>query len=53
MKKYQTKVQGFLVVYIDNEFGVFTLIEIMQLYSNADKRIKNILEQTILKMEGT
>lgn len=52
LKRYQAKIHGFLIIYIGNEFGVFTLIEVMQLYSDADKQTKYILEQAIQKMEG-
>lgn len=51
LKRYQTKIHGFLIIYIGNEFGVFTLIEVLQIYSNAHQSIKIILEKEIKKVQ--
>lgn len=50
LKKYSAKVQGFIVIYANNNFGVFTLFEIMDLYANAPVGVKNILAENIKKI---
>nr|WP_325186526.1 hypothetical protein [uncultured Oscillibacter sp.] len=50
LKKYQAKVQGHLVIYVNNEFGVFSLFEVLELYANSSGEAKNILGNQIKKM---
>lgn len=49
-KKYQANVQGYIIIYVENEFGIFTLFEIMELYSNSSEHIKMILSNEIKKL---
>lgn len=49
LKKYRAKVQGYLIIYVNDEFGIFTLFEVMELYANASDKIKAILEKEIKK----
>ena len=47
LKKYQAKVQGNLVIYVNDEFGVFSLFEVLELYANASGEAKAILGKEI------
>ncbi len=50
LKKYQAKVQGYLVIYVNDEFGVFSLFEVLELYANASGEAKEILKKEIIKL---
>lgn len=50
LKKYQAKVQGHIVIYVDDEFGVFSLFEVMELYAHVSGEAKSALEKEIKKM---
>lgn len=50
LKKYQAKVQGHLVIYVNNEFGVFSLFEVLELYTNSSKITKEIISKEIQKL---
>lgn len=50
LKKYQAKVQGYLVIYVNDEFGVFSLFEVLELYANASGEAKEILKKDIIKL---
>lgn len=49
LKKYQAKVQGHIVIYVDDEFGVFSLFEVMELYAHVSGEAKSALEKEIKK----
>lgn len=51
LKKHLVKVQGFVLIYTNNMFGIFTLFEIVRLYANAPTSVKNILEKELVKLE--
>lgn len=51
LKKYQAKVQGHIVIYSDDEFGVFTLFEVLELYSMLPQSLKEIFSKEIQKLE--
>lgn len=51
LKKYQAKVQGHLVIYVNDEFGVFSLFEVLELYANASGEAKDILVEQMEKLE--
>ena len=50
LKRYQAKIQGFIVIYIGCEFGIFTFMEIVKLYSESTIKTKMILEQAISRI---
>jgi len=50
LKRYESKVQGHIVIYVDDMFGVFTLFEVLELYANASGEAKNALGQEIAKL---
>lgn len=50
LKRYFPKVLGYLIVYVNDYFGVFSLLEIMELYANVSENIKNILSQQMKNM---
>jgi len=50
LKRYESKVQGHIVIYFDDMFGVFTLFEVLELYANASGEAKNALGQEIAKL---
>lgn len=47
LKKYEAKVQGHLIIYIADKFGVFTLLEAFELYASAPENLKLILSKEI------
>lgn len=47
LKKYQSKVQGHIVIYVNDEFGIFTLFEIMELYAQTPDKTKPLLAEKI------
>ncbi len=47
LKKYETKVQGNIVVYVCDVFGVFTLFEMMELYKSLPKNICSIIAEKL------
>ncbi len=51
LKKYQAKVQGYIVLYSGDEFGVLTLFEVLELYANAPQGVKDILAREIKRLE--
>lgn len=50
LKKYQAKVQGYIIIYVGNEFGVLSLFEAFELYSNAPEKLKLILSKKIKEL---
>lgn len=50
LKKYLAKVQGHLVIYVNDEFGVFSLFEVLELYAHASGEAKSVLEKEIKKL---
>lgn len=51
LKKYQAKVQGYVVLYVGDEFGVLTLFEVLELYANVPTGVKDILAKQIKRLE--
>lgn len=47
LKKYQAKVQGYIVIYVNDEFGIFTLFELMELYTQIPDGIRPLLAEKI------
>ncbi len=47
LKRYSAKVQGHVVIYVDDMFGVFTLFEVLELYANAPTGVKDTLARKI------
>lgn len=52
LKRYSAKVQGHVVIYVDDMFGVFTLFEVLELYANAPAGVKDTLAKEIRKVDG-
>lgn len=50
LKKYEFSYKPFVVVYAGDIFGIFTLMEVMQLYADVDERAKYILLEVIEKL---
>ena len=51
LKKYVPKLSGNFIIYVDNEFGIFSMIELLKLYSSSPWNIQEILEKVINQME--
>lgn len=47
LKKYQVKVQGHVVIYVNDEFGIFSLFELMELYTKIPDNIKPLIAEKI------
>ena len=47
LKRYQAKTQGHIVIYVDDMFGIFTLFEVLALYSEISQDIKKIVGEKI------
>lgn len=47
VKNYIVKVQGFIVLYVGYEFGVLTLLELMELYANCAGEVKKEISAVI------
>lgn len=47
LKKYQSRVQGHIVIYVDNEFGIFTLFELIDLYTQIHENIRPLIAEKI------
>lgn len=47
LKGYQPKAQRYMIVYVKDMFGIFTLLEFMRIYSTCSKKIKTIIDQTL------
>ncbi len=47
LKRYESKVQGHIVIYADDMFGVFTLFEVLELYAVLPEEAKNIIGKKI------
>lgn len=52
MKKYSGRLSGNFIIYVGNEFGIFSMIEVLKLYSSSPQHIQEILEKVINQMEG-
>lgn len=50
LKNYTTKIQGYIVLYVKNQFGVFTLLEIIQLYAESAESVKERLDCILKKL---
>lgn len=44
LKGYNAKVQGYIVLYVGIEFGVLTLLEMMELYAESTGEAREKLE---------
>ena len=47
LKKYAAKVQGNLIIYVDNMFGVFSLFEVMELYKYLPENAYSIIGEKV------
>ena len=47
LKNYTVKVQGFVILYVKNEFGIFTLLEIMNLYAKSARTTRKLLSKVL------
>ena len=47
LKNYVVKVQGFIVLYVGGEFGIFTLLEVMKLYAESEKTVQQQLDKVL------
>ena len=47
LKNYTVKVQGFVILYVQNEFGIFTLLEIMNLYAKSARATRKLLSKVL------
>ena len=47
LKNYVVKVQGFIVLYVGCEFGIFTLLEVMKLYAESEKTVQQQLDKVL------
>ena len=47
LKKYRPTVSAHYVIYIDNYFGVLSLFELVEVYSQCDERIRSLLSPII------
>ena len=47
LKKYQPKIQAYIIIYVGNEFGIFTLFEVLELYANVPEEIKSLIERQV------
>jgi len=44
LKNYEPKNQSHLVFYVDDEFGIFTLVETMKLYASVEESVRVVLD---------
>ena len=49
LKGYNAKVQGYIVLYVGIEFGVLTLLEMMELYAHCDQSAQGVLNPVLEK----
>jgi len=47
LKRYESKVQGHIVIYVDDMFGVFTLFEVLELYVKGPDNVKALLGEKV------
>lgn len=47
LKNYNTQVQGYIVLYVDDIFGVFSLVEVMRLYTVVTPLVRVLIENCI------
>lgn len=47
LKNYMPKNLGYLVFYVGNEFGIFTLVEAMQLYASVEESVRIVLDSVL------
>ena len=50
LKGYNAKVQGYIVLYVGIEFGVLTLLEMMELYAHCDQSAQGVLKPVLEKL---
>lgn len=50
LKNYSPQVQGYIVLYVGEEFGVITLLELMEIYSAASKDIRHFISEKLDKI---
>lgn len=50
LKNYVVKVQGFIVLYVGGEFAIATLLEVMKLYAESEKSVKEKLDIVLEKL---
>ena len=50
LKGYNAKVQGYIVLYVGIEFGILTLLEMMKLYAESEKSVKDKLDIVLEKL---
>ena len=48
IKNYMPEIHPYVVLYVENEFGVLTLLELMELYAQCDENVKEQF-RTVLK----
>lgn len=50
LKNYVVKVQGYIVLYVGFEFGIFTLLEMMKLYAQSEGGVREQLDIVLNKL---
>ena len=45
LKGYQPKAQGYIAIYQGGEFGIFTLVEVMNLYAETNEIVRKKLNE--------
>lgn len=47
IKNYMPQIQPYVVLYVGYEFGILTLLEVMELYSNCDEYTKSMFKKVL------
>jgi len=50
LKNYKSKNHGYLVFYVDDEFGIFSLLESMKLYASLDDSVRIVLDSVLVNV---
>lgn len=50
LKNFDVKIQGFVVLYVGSECGVITIFELIELYANSNKEVKEKLKPILERL---
>lgn len=50
LKNFDVKIQGFVILYVESECGVITIFELIELYANSNKEVKEKLKPILERL---
>lgn len=47
LKRFIPKIEPYIVLYVEDEFGILTLLETLELYAHCDEKVRNLFKKVL------